>query len=1051
MIQTVLLAAPQGATERPLHITLLGPPQITMRGTPLSLPRRQLRALCYRLAVALQPVPREQLCFLLWPDIADAAARRNLTVLLNQLRQALPSPDVILTHGDAILLDTSQVQSDTVAFAEAIGFAAQRAELELLAAAVNLYTGSFLHGFSLPNSPEFDMWMAQERQHWGRRYLDTLAMLVDGYASSGAYTQAIAAAQRALAVDELAEDMHRWLIQLYAASGDRAAALRQFERCVLVLERELGVSPLPETRAVYNAVRAGEVPLRAGVKTDTLRAGRSSALAAPPASTSTQSTPAAPRTSLPTPPTPLIARRDERAAAAALLADPGVRLLTLVGAGGSGKTRLALQIAWDVAEQFADGALFVALASLRAPALVVPAIGLACGLAQPSPAALTQYLRDKQLLLVLDNCEHLLDAAPRIGGLLDSAPGLRVLATSRAALNVHGEQTFRVPPLPLPELSSLPPLAELADIPAVALLLARTRALNPRFQLTADNAADLAAICVRLDGLPLAIELAAARLKLLAPRDLLRRLDHRLPLLTTGTRDLPERQQTLRATIDWSYRLLDTREQLWFERCGVFVGGWTLADAQGLDERLRWPTTPPISEGDARSNLLDMFGALVDKSLVQMQTARDGEPRFVMLETIREHALTCLRERGGDRDVAQAHAGYFLTFAEQASQQYYGPQVAEWAARTDLAHDNLREALRWFLEQDTDAEQALRFGGAMYRFWHLRGYYSEGLQWLERVLAKSTAFANPTRAEMFSQAGFLASALGQIDQAIALFEDCLALCQLVDAPGTKTAALNGLGIIFDRQGDPRGLALLEEAAAQARELNNPARLCAMLRAYANALVTNGTQIERGIAVYAEALIVAREHKLNRSVALILAGLGSALTFTGEYTRAQPLLLEGLALQQELDDVPLMAWSYLFLGVLSYLQGESARARQYFSQNLAIVAKLGNLNSLPDTLEGTAGVATAQQPVLAARLLGAAEALRESLKLVRSPVAQAYYDRILASVRTQLPADELRDAWQAGRGLSAKQVIAEAEAFAAGEGEDNGAQETRAQPTVGGPV
>jgi predicted ATPase/DNA-binding SARP family transcriptional activator len=988
------------------------------------------------LAVAPQPVPREQLCFLLWPDIAEAAARRNLTVLLNQLRQALPSPDVILTHGDAILLDPSQVQSDTVAFAQAIALAVRRAELEPLAAAVNLYAGPFLHGFSLPASVEFDAWVTQERQHWERRYLDSLATLVDGYAASGAYTQAIAAAQRTLAVDELAEDMHRWLIQLYAASGDPAAALRQFERCVLALERELGVSPLPETRAVYNAVRAGEVPLRAGVKRVTLRAGRSSALIAPPVSTpAPQSTPAAPRTSLPAPPTPLIGRQDERAAAVALLADPAERLLTLVGTGGSGKTRLALQIAWDVADQFADGALFVGLASLRDPALVLQAIGLACGLAQPSPATLTQYLRDKQLLLVLDNCEHLLDAAPRIAGLLDSAPGLYVLATSRTALNVHGEHTFPVPPLPLPDLSPLPPLAELADVPAVALLLARTRALNPRFQLTADNAADLAAICMRLDGLPLAIELAAARLKLLAPRDLLRRLDRRLVLLTSGPRDLPERQQTLRATIDWSYRLLDTREQLWFERCGVFVGGWTLADAEALDERLRWPTAPPASESDARSNLIDILGALVDKNLVQMHTAKDGEPRFVMLETIRELALTCLRERGGDRDVAQAHAGYFLSLAEQASQQYYGPHVAEWAARTELAHDNLREALRWFLEQETGAEQALQLGSAMYRFWHLRGYYSEGLQWLERVLAKSTAIQAPMRAEVLSQAGFLASALGQIDQAISLFEACLALCQIVDAPSTKTAALNGLGIILDRQGDPRGLALQEEAATLARDLNNPPRLCAMLRAFANTLVTNGTHIERGIAVYEEALVVAREHKLNRSVALILAGLGSALTFTGEYTRAQPLLLEGLALQQELDDVPLMAWSFLFLGVLSYLQDDYLQARQYLTHSLAIVAKLGNLNSLPDTLEGIGGVAaTQQQPVQAARLLGAAEALRESLKQIRAPVAQAYYDRILSSVRPQLPANELHDAWQAGRGLSAKQAIAEAEAFARGAGE-----------------
>jgi predicted ATPase len=273
---------------------------------------------------------------------------------------------------------------------------------------------------------------------------------------------------------------------------------------------------------------------------------------------------------------------------AARLADPAVRLLTLVGTSGSGKTRLGLQVAWDVADRFADGAVFVELAALRDPTLVLQAIGHACGLAQPSPTALAEHLRDKQLLLMLDNCEHLLTAAPEIAGLLDAAPGLRVLATSRAVLNLQGEHTSFVPPLPLPDLAYLPLLTALADVPAVALLRARTRALNPQFQITDDNAADLAAICVQLDGLPLAIELAAARLKLLAPRDLLRRLERRLALLTTGARDLPERQQTLRANIDWSYRLLDVVEQIWFERCSMFVGGWTLADAAALEQRQRW-------------------------------------------------------------------------------------------------------------------------------------------------------------------------------------------------------------------------------------------------------------------------------------------------------------------------------------------------------------------------------------------------------------------------------------------------------------------------------
>jgi non-specific serine/threonine protein kinase len=419
---------------------------------------------------------------------------------------------------------------------------------------------------------------------------------------------------------------------------------------------------------------------------------------------------------------------------------------------------------------------------------------------------------------------------------------------------------------------------------------------------------------------------------------------------------------------------------------------------------------------------------LADVPAVALLLARTRalNPQFQLTEdNAADLAAICVR-----LDVAQAHAAYFRAFAEQASQQYYGPHVAEWAARTQQSHDNLRAALGWFIDYDPSAEQALQLGSAMYRFWHLRGYYSEGLQWLERVLAKSSAIASPLRAEVLSHAGFLASALGQIDRAITLFETCLALCQIVDAPNTKTAALNGLGIIFNRQGHPRGIALLEEAAALARELHNPARLCGMLRALANALVTDGREIERGIEVYEEALALAREIKLVRSVALILAGLGSALTFTGQYARARPLLLEGLALQQELNDVAQMAWSFLFLGVLSYLQDAWLTAQQYFTQGLAVVTKVGNLNCLPDLLEGMAGVAAAQRkPVRAARLLGAAEPLRTSLTLTRSPVANAYYDHILSATRAQLPEEALRDHWDAGRRLTAKQAILEAEAFA----------------------
>jgi non-specific serine/threonine protein kinase len=995
-----------------------------MAGTPVPLARKQVRALLYRLAAALQPVAREQLYFLLWPDIADAAARRHLTVLLNQLRQALPSADVVHTQGDAIFLDPAQIQADTVEFTDAMALATRRGELEPVARAVDLYTGPFLDGFSLPASAEFDAWITQERQVWERRYLDALATLVDGYAARGAYSSAIVYAQRALAVDDLAEDIHRWLITLYAMTGDRTAALRQFERCVVTLERELGVSPLPETRAVYEAVREGQTPLRRPSSDGALRAEPLPIQTAPPEPVQTRSHP-----SLPAASAPLIGREREVATICALLTDPVVRLLTLTGPGGSGKTRLALQAAWDVAHQFADGAAFVALAPLRDPALVLQAIGHACGLNQTTPSALTDYLAGKQLLLVLDNCEHLLAAGPQIAMLLAAAPGLRVLATSRAALNLHGEHTFLVAPLPLPDLARLLPPAALAGVPSVALLLARTQALNPRFRLTADNAADVAAICVRLDGLPLAIELAAARLKLLAPRDLLRRLDRRLTLLTHGARDLPERQQTLRATIDWSYRLLDLDEQVWFERSSIFVGGWTLAAVEALDERLRWRSSPPAQDSDGRSTLLDVLAALVDKSLVQAHSADDGEMRFSMLETIREFAAERLQERGAADTVAQAHADYYRTLIAP-----WDMNAPEWLTNVERELDNLRASLRWYLDHVDGTEPAMQLGTKLGRFWYWRDWLTEGRWWLEQIVARSEGIRSEARASVLVSTALFATVQGDMPRAIELHETNLRLCQELQLRRQRASSLNALGTMYARQGDfPRAIAYLEEGLEVARQAGNLDTLTSALYMLAGTFVEEGRDIARALTLYEECLAVAREHRLLIVESMTMAALGVAHALTGSLARAAELLPEALRIQREMNATMAIGWTLQYLGMLAYQQADPLRAAQYFVESLDALPQGGTQFGVPLSLEGIAGVVgMRQQPAQAARLLGAAEALREAIDYPRPPIEQAVYDRILSAVRAQLSEAALHQAWQAGRELTMAQAIAEAKAFVRGE-------------------
>jgi predicted ATPase/DNA-binding SARP family transcriptional activator len=1006
-------------TGQRLSLTLLGAPQLMQTGTPVALPRRQMRALLYRLAIALQPVAREQLYFLFWPDIPDAAARRNLTVLLNQLRQALPSPTALRSTGDTVLLDPALFHVDTVVFTEALAQAAQRGDLEPVAEAVKLYAGPFLDGFSLPASEEFDAWVAQERRIWERRYLDALAMLVDGYATRGDYPQAIAAAQRALAVDELAEEMHRWLITLYAMTGDRSAALRQFEHCVVVLERELGVSPLPETRAVYEAVRDGSAPQSGRFPVQQPRSEpvvTEEVKAAQPPS----------KVLLPAASTPLIGREGELAALAQHLTDPALRLLTLVGVGGSGKTRLALQAAWNVAECFADGAVFVALASLRDASLVLLAIGQACGLTQVSADALAEYLRNKELLLVLDNCEHLLAAGPEIAGLLAAAPKLRILATSRAALNLHGERTFLVLPLPLPDLTRLPALPTLADVPAVALLLARTQALNRSFQLTAANAKEIAAICVRLDGLPLAIELAAARLKMLPPRDLLRRLDRRLALLTQGSRDLPERQQTLRATIDWSYRLLDVDEQIWFERCSTFAGAWTLAAIEGLDERLRWRTNQQVADNGNATNLLDVLAALVDKSLLQVHTDSNDETRFSMLETIREFASERLYDRGAAATVAHAHADYYLNLVEP-----WAMNTPDWLANIERELDNLRAALHWYLDSTTGIESALRLSRVLHRFWYWRDWISEGRWWLEQVVAQSEDVRSEGRATLLNGAALLAMVQGDSARAIELYEINLKLCEELQLRRQKASALNALGIISARQGDhERAIAYLEEDVEVARQADSPEALSTACYTLAQVLIDAGHEIDRPLALYEECLQVTRQHHLLVTESMALAALGITYALTGDLMRADELLHDALHKQRELNATMAIGWTHQYLAILTYLQADYAASERHFLESLATAPLGGAHYIVPTALEGIAGVAAMRQhPEAAARLLGAAEAMREAISSPHPPIERNLYEQIVASVRPQLTEKAFQENWQNGRKLNTEQAIAEARALA----------------------
>src|SRR5215207_8382269 len=521
------------------------------------------------------------------------------------------------------------------------------------------------------------------------------------------------------------------------------------------------------------------------------------------------------RNNLPLQHTPLIGREKEVAEVRDLLRGDETRLLTLTGPGGTGKTRLALQAAADLLDDFPDGTFFAPLATLTEAELLIPTVAETLGMRetaeQPLDESIKDYLGERRLLFVLDNFEQVLEAAPAVSELLSAAAGLKVLATSRTPLGLYGEHEFPVPPLTLPDLKSPPPLERLTQYEAVGLFVERARALKPDFSITNESAPAVAEICVRLDGLPLAIELAAARIKMLPPKAMLQRLTSRLKLLIGGARDLPERQRTLRATIEWSFALLDEGEQVLFGRLAVFSGGRTLEAIEAICD----------AERDLPVEAFDGISSLLDKSLLRQEEGPNGEPRFVLLEIVHEFAREKLQESAEAEQIKRVHAQYFLTLAEEAYPELKGANQLDWLERLEAEHDNMRAALSWALQRK-EAEVALRLGGALWWFWSMRGYYSEGRRWLEEALAMDGRGSPEVRAMALAGVGQLALDQGELDRAKEACEEGL---QLLAHEGREAASeaklilLVWLGFVaWGREEYGQAKELFEEGLALSREM-----------------------------------------------------------------------------------------------------------------------------------------------------------------------------------------------------------------------------------------
>ena len=686
---------------------------------------------------------------------------------------------------------------------------------------------------------------------------------------------------------------------------------------------------------------------------------------------------------LPVQPTPLVGREAEITAIQRLLEQRHIRLVTLTGPGGIGKTRLGLQAAAELVDVFNHGVFFVPLAAVIDPALVPSAIAQALGVqeegGQPLVAQLQEHLRERELLLVLDNLEQVLEAAPVVAGLLAAAPGLRVLATSRERLGLRGEREVVVPPLSLPDPRRLPPLETLTQFEAVRLFIERAQGVRSDFQVTNEMAPAVAEICVRLDGLPLAIELAAVRVKVLPPPAMLARLERRLALLTGGARDLPARQQTLRATIDWSYDLLSPDEQALFRRLGVFVGGLTLEAVESV----------VAAAGPLAVDVLDGVSSLVDKSLLRQAEGITGDPRYVMLETIREFGLEKLDASGEAEVTRRAHAEHFLALADELSPLTWGPEQAHSLDQLQAELDNLRAAFAWAVAAE-ETLPALNLGIFLERLWDVRGYLSEGRNWLERASAlPMEGIPGGRRAQALSNAGSIAQAQGDLDGARALQERALAVIREVDTEGGRRGTahiLNRLGIIALCQGDnDRADALQEDALARFRELGDPS-----------------------------------------AAATVLNNLGVNADDRGDYARARALYEEALAQQREAGDIQAIAIYLGNLGEVARDQGDHAAAAVYYREGLTIWAALKDRWNTTSTLDGVAMLALDRgQPERAARLFGAAVALRETVGAPLAANERADQERYVALVRVALGDEPFMVAWEAGRALTLEGAIAEA--------------------------
>jgi predicted ATPase/class 3 adenylate cyclase len=721
------------------------------------------------------------------------------------------------------------------------------------------------------------------------------------------------------------------------------------------------------------------------------------------------------RNNLPLQATPLIGREREVGEVCERLREEEIRLLTLTGPGGTGKTHLALQAAADVLEDFEDSVFFVPLAATTDPDLFYTEIAGALGLREsgdvPLEDLLKEYVGHRKLLLLLDNFEQILSAVPLVGELLSAAPRLKVLATSRIPLGIYGEHDYAVTPLSVPDTKRLPPIEVLSQYEAVRLVIERAGAAKAGFEITSENAPAVAEICVRLDGLPLAIELAA-RVRLLPPKVLLTRLANRLKLLTGGAKDLPARQRTLRGAIEWSHDLLEEGERTLFARLAVFSGGRTLEAIEAICD----------AEGDLPVDALEGVSSLLDKSLLLREETSEEESRFVMLETIHEYAREKLHESGEAAELRGLHSEYFLAFAEEAEAELEGPDQVSWMERLEADLDNFRAALSWLLEVG-EAELALRIGGALRLFWRVRGHLSEGRRWLSEGLSGGDAAPAGVRARAMLVLGDLDVLQGDYPQGEENLEAGLALCREAGDRRGEAQALNILGFVASQRNDlERAEKLLEESLGLSRKAGVPVEISSALNALA-VLATFRNDYARATVLQEEGLGMARAAGDVRGIAVHTNNLGLFALARNDFERAEALLQEARELCWKLGDWLGVCLADINLGNLALAQNDFELAEK---QGLKVVLDLrerAEVYGIDGALDILASVRASRGEIRrAARIWGGVEGYRDARGVPWEPDERQMIEPHIEAARTRLDRAAWEEEWERGKSMTLDRTV-----------------------------